>query len=45
MPPRANPRTIELKLQATIKIEAQRAIIRFTRRILHDGLTWFRLNH
>ncbi len=40
-----NYRAMELKLQAAVKIEPESAIIRFTRRVLHDGLMWFRLNY
>jgi hypothetical protein len=40
-----DPQTMELKLQAAVEIEAQSAIIRFTRRVVHDGLIRSRLNY
>ena len=36
---------MELKLQATFEIEPESAIIRFTRRVPHDGLVLIRLNY
>jgi hypothetical protein len=40
-----DPRAMKLKLQATVEIEPQRAINRFTRWVRHDGLIQFRLNY
>jgi len=37
------PRTMELELQAAVKIETEGTITQFTRRVLDDSLTWFRL--
>ena len=37
------PRTMELKLQTAVEIEPEITITQFTRRVLHDGLTRFRL--
>ena len=39
------PRTMELELQAAVKIEPEGTITRFTRRVLHDGLIRIRLNY
>ena len=38
-----DPGAMELELQPAVEIEPERAIDRFTRRVLHDGLTRFRL--
>ena len=35
---------MELKLQAAVEIEPEGSITRFTRRLIRDGLRWFRLN-
>jgi hypothetical protein len=34
---------MELKLQTAVEIEPEITITQFTRRVLHDGLTRFRL--
>jgi hypothetical protein len=38
------PRAMELKLQTAVEIKPESTITRFTRRVLHDGLIWSRLN-
>jgi hypothetical protein len=38
-----DPGAMELELQPAVEIEPERAIDRFTRRVRHDGSTWFSL--